>query len=65
MKATFQAIALTSTNQRKATLKAKKAHESLLDRSFDCWSVLQTTVALQKPYIVNIKQKCFHLLCFF
>lgn len=55
MKATFQPIALTSTNQRKATLKAKKAHESLLDRSLDCWSVLKTTVALQKPYIVNIK----------
>lgn len=42
MKATFQAIALTSTNQRKATLKAKKAHESLLDRSLVCWSVLKT-----------------------
>lgn len=55
MKATFQAIALTSTKQRKATLKAKKAHESLLDCSLDCLSVLKTTVALQKPYIVNIK----------
>lgn len=49
MKATFQVIALTSTNQRKA------APESLLDRSLDCWSVLKMTVALQKRYIVNIK----------